>query len=86
MSVQKKVCLRVSPTKERRSCTLFFVFQALKPFTQGVGAHYTLIFRQKENENSVSKIICAVSHKIVINALRHNDILWRQADDLPHFA
>ncbi len=43
MSVQKKVCLSVSPTKERRSCTLFFVFQALKPFTQGFGAHYTLI-------------------------------------------
>lgn len=34
MSVQKKVCLSDSPTKERRSCTLFFVFQALKPFTR----------------------------------------------------
>ena len=34
MSVQKKVCLSASPTKERRSCTLFFVFQALKPFTR----------------------------------------------------
>ncbi|CAM7961258.1 hypothetical protein LENIMA164B_16940 [Lelliottia nimipressuralis] len=45
MSVQKKVCLSLGPTKERRSCKLFFVFQALKPFTQGLGAHYTLIFR-----------------------------------------
>lgn len=34
MSVQKKVCLSDSPTEERRSCTLFFVFQALKPFTR----------------------------------------------------
>ncbi|SHM51514.1 hypothetical protein SAMN05428986_2826 [Enterobacter ludwigii] len=34
MSVQKKVCLNDSPTKERSSCTLFFVFQALKPFTK----------------------------------------------------
>ncbi|PWI81449.1 hypothetical protein DEO48_03540 [Enterobacter sp. CGMCC 5087] len=34
MSVQKKVCLSDSPTKEGRSCTLFFVFQALKPFTR----------------------------------------------------
>lgn len=34
MSVQKKVCLSDSPTKERRSCTLFFVCQALKPFTR----------------------------------------------------
>ncbi|CAM4001160.1 hypothetical protein LEJE111609_00085 [Lelliottia jeotgali] len=45
MSVQKKVCLSVGPMKESCSCTLFFVFQALKPFTQGLGAHYTLIFR-----------------------------------------
>ncbi|VFS38806.1 Uncharacterised protein [Enterobacter cancerogenus] len=34
MSVQKKVCLCDSPTGERKSCTWFFVFQALKPFTR----------------------------------------------------
>ncbi len=37
MSVQKKVCLNVSPTEERKSGTLFFVFQALKPFTRDLG-------------------------------------------------
>ncbi len=75
MSVQKKVCLSASPTNERRSCTLFFVFQALKPFTEGFGAHYTLIHSKKENGNSVSKTFCADSHKFVIKALRPNVIL-----------
>jgi hypothetical protein len=37
---------------------------------QELGAHYTLKNTQKENENSVSKILCAVSQGIVINALR----------------
>ncbi|MCR1320035.1 hypothetical protein NR352_24220 [Enterobacter soli] len=63
-----------------------FCIPSAETIHQGLGAHYTLIFRQKENENSVSKIICADSHKIVINALRHNDNLWRQARHLPHLA
>ena len=37
---------------------------------QELGAHYTLKDAQKENENSVSKILYAVSQRIVINALR----------------
>lgn len=85
MSVQKKVCLSDSPTKERRSCTLFFVFQALKPFTRIWRALYA-DFKIKENGNGVSEIINAVLHNIVINALSHDDNLSRQVIDLPHFA
>ncbi len=45
MSVQKKVCLSDSPTKEWRSCTLFFCIPSAETIHQGLGAHYTLILR-----------------------------------------
>ncbi|EFC57320.1 hypothetical protein ENTCAN_05835 [Enterobacter cancerogenus ATCC 35316] len=49
---------------------MVFCLPSAETIHQGFGAYYTLKGWQKENGNSVSKTICAVSHKIVINALR----------------
>jgi hypothetical protein len=50
---------------------------------QGLGAHYTPNNAQKENENSVSKILCADSQGIVINALSLHKRMLRQGKSLP---
>jgi len=63
------------PNEGEEKLYVVFCIPSAETIHQGLGAHYTLIFSKKENENSVSKIICAVSHNIVIKALRHNDIL-----------
>ncbi|HHK9913069.1 TPA: hypothetical protein ACQZKG_000695 [Enterobacter hormaechei] len=52
-----------------------FCIPSAETIHQGFGAHYTLIYSKKENGNSVSKTICADSHKFVIKALRPNVIL-----------
>ncbi|WP_223074199.1 MULTISPECIES: hypothetical protein [unclassified Leclercia] len=49
---------------------------------QEFGAHYTLKDAQKENENSVSKILYAVSQRIVIKALRFAARMLRQRKTL----
>ncbi|ABV12838.1 hypothetical protein CEP66_21340 [Citrobacter koseri] len=46
-----------------------FAVQCAETIQETIGAHYTLKFTQKENENSVSKNICADSQQIVIKAL-----------------
>ncbi|MFK3709493.1 MULTISPECIES: hypothetical protein [Leclercia] len=63
-----------------------FCIPSAETIHQGLGAHYTLKDAQKGKKNSVSKILYAVSQRIVIKALRHDDNLWRQASGLPHFA
>ncbi|EMK5830380.1 MULTISPECIES: hypothetical protein [Citrobacter] len=46
-------------------CTLSFTGQCAETIQETVGAHYTLFFSKKENENSVSKYIWAVSQQTV---------------------
>ena len=43
MSVQKKVCLSDSPTKEK--LYVVFCIPSAETIHQGLGAHYTLILR-----------------------------------------
>ena len=63
------MCARVSsPTGWRVLVVEFCGPMRWKPFKETIGAHYTLKFT-KENENSVSKNICADSQQIVIKAL-----------------
>jgi len=62
-----------------------FCIPSAETIHQGLGAHYTLKNAQKGKKNSVSKILYAVSQRIVIKALRHDDNLWRQARGLPFF-
>jgi hypothetical protein len=62
-----------------------FCIPSAETIHQGLGAHYTLKNAQKGKKNSVSKILYAVSQRIVIKALSHDDNLWRQARGLPLF-
>ncbi|WP_333849947.1 hypothetical protein [Leclercia sp.] len=62
-----------------------FCIPSAETIHQGLGAHYTLKDAQKGKKNSVSKILSAVSQRIVIKALRPDDNLWRQASSLPFF-
>jgi hypothetical protein len=71
------------PNEGEEKFYVVFCIPRAETIHQGLGAHYTLIFRQKENGNGVSKIICADSHKIVINALRCQSRLLRQMTSLP---
>ncbi|ECD0765089.1 hypothetical protein EU461_01990 [Salmonella enterica subsp. enterica serovar Papuana] len=43
-----------------------FTVQCAETIQETIGAHYTLIFTKKENENPVSKDICADPQRFVI--------------------
>jgi len=58
------------PNEREEKLYVVFCIPSAETIHQGLGAHYTLVFRQKENENSVSKTFCEDPHKIVIKALR----------------
>ncbi|HCN95383.1 MAG TPA: hypothetical protein DIT59_01810 [Leclercia sp.] len=58
------------PRERGKVVCVVFCSPSAETIHQGLGAHYTLINAQKENENSVSKILYAVSQRIVIKALR----------------
>jgi hypothetical protein len=45
------------PNGGEKKLYVVFYSPSAETIHQGLGAHYTLIVRQKENENSVSKII-----------------------------
>jgi hypothetical protein len=57
------------PRRRGKVVCVVFCIPSAETIHQGLGAHYTPKYAQKENENSVSKIICADSQRIVINAL-----------------
>ncbi|EPD1260177.1 hypothetical protein ACR8R1_000467 [Enterobacter hormaechei] len=63
------------PNEGEEKLYVVFCIPSAETIHQGFGAHYTLIYSKKENGNSVSKTICADSHKFVIKALRPNVIL-----------
>ncbi|MCU6671293.1 hypothetical protein M8013_21440 [Enterobacteriaceae bacterium H4N4] len=58
------------PNRGEEVVCVFFCSPSAETIHQELGAHYTLKNTQKENENSVSKILCADSQRIVIKALR----------------
>ncbi|MEG1211764.1 MAG: hypothetical protein RSE29_11635 [Leclercia sp.] len=76
------------PNRGEEVVCVVFCNPSAETIHQELGAHYTLKKSQKENENSVSKILYAVSQRIVINALRFAVQMLQQRKilrQMPHF-